>query len=421
MPGPSILLFAGEASGDYHAAALVREIKKKRPEVNVSGIGGDALAAEGMELLYHYRDVNTIGLSEGLTKVRNIVTAYRHLKRELLSGRHDLFIPVDYPDVNLRLCSFAKRARVPVVWYISPQVWAWRRGRIRKIAARVDRMMTIFPFEERLYREAGIRADFVGHTMARDISGQADKIALKRELGLDPSRPGVAIVPGSRPAEIRRMLPIMCQAAALHLRHHPAAQFALPLAGEHLRPLVAEILGQFAVPMSVHTGAAARLMAGCDFGLVTSGTATLQAALAEMPHAVAYVLDALTWWFAIRVLRPLVMDKDLHVAMANVLAINQEKESSGPIAGMQQSGNPVHCLECGRPLFVPELLQDHATADRLAQWLDRFAAEQSLRDAMIKGFRQIREMLDPPRLPVAAADIVLEFLDSAIPPSKRPS
>lgn len=389
---------------------------KSEPDGRTSGsraLGGEALATAGMDLLYHYREMNTIGLSEGLARVRTILRAYRHLKNELISGKHDLFIPVDYPDVNLRLCRFAQRARVPVCWYISPQVWAWRRGRMRKIAARVDRMMTIFPFEEKLYREAGVLADFVGHTMARDIRSAEDKTTAKSSVGLDPSRPAVALVPGSRPAEIARLLPRMIQAAILHLRTRPDVQFALPLAGEHLRSFVADILARRDVPVSILGGGAAKLMAACDYGLVTSGTATLQAAFAEMPHVVAYVLDSLTWWFASQVLKPLVMDKDVHVAMANVLSIHQEWDGPSPIEIMKNSGHPVTCLECGRPLFVPELLQDDATPERLAFWLDRFAIDQSLRESMIQGFRVLRAVLDPPTLPLSAVDIVVDFLNKA--------
>ena len=182
-----------------------------------------------MELFHHYSEINTIGLSEGLGKVRNIIAAYRKMKSELRSGRHAVFVPVDFPDVNLRLCKIARGAGVPVCYYISPQVWAWRRGRIRKIAARVDRMMTIFPFEEQLYRDAGVKADFVGHTMVRDIPESSDKDLLRRELGMAPTRYSVALLPGSRPAEIRRMLPVMCEAARIHIADDPDTQFVLPL------------------------------------------------------------------------------------------------------------------------------------------------------------------------------------------------
>ncbi len=357
MAQPSILLLAGEASGDYHAAGLVRELKRLRPDLRVSGIGGDKLANAGMELLHHYREVNTIGLSEGVAKIRSIFRAYQTMKTELRSGRHSVFIPVDFPDVNLRLCRFAHDAGVRVCYFISPQVWAWRRGRIHKIARRVDRMMTIFPFEEKVYRDAGVRTDFVGHTMARDLPEMPDKGALAAEMGLDRSRRSIALVPGSRPAEISRMLPVMAEAGSLFAQDHPDAQFLLPLAGPHLSGLVQEILSRFPIKVHVRSTDAFRMMAASDCGLVTSGTATLQAALAEMPHAVVYILDRFTWWFALNVLKPLVMDKDVHVAIANVLAIDREKEGRGPISGMLDAGIRVSCQECGRALFVPELLQ----------------------------------------------------------------
>jgi len=411
MAQPSILLLAGEASGDYHAAALVRELKRLRPELLVSGIGGDRLAEAGMELFHHYREVNTIGLSEGLGKVRNIVGAYQTMKAELKSGRHSVFIPVDFPDVNLRLCRFARDAGVPVCYFISPQVWAWRRGRIRKIARRVDRMMTIFPFEEKVYRDAGIRADFVGHTMARDLADMPDKNQLAAELGIDRSRPAIALLPGSRPAEIRRILPVMAQAGSLFARTRPDAQFLLPLAGSHLAGLVEEILSPHPLNVDVRSIDAFRLMAAVDFGLVASGTATLQAALAEMPHAVVYILDRFTWWFALHVLKPLVMDKDIHVAIANVLAIDREKDGDGPIKEMLDAGIRIPCQECGRPLFVPELLQYQATPENLAQWLTRFSTEEALTNAMISGFKQIRGMLNPTEGSKSAAAIVIECLE----------
>lgn len=413
MTDYSILLLAGEASGDHHAAALVRELKLLCPDIKVSGIGGDKLAAAGMKLFHHYSEINTIGLSEGLGKVRNIISAYRKMKRELRSGRHAVFVPVDFPDVNLRLCKIARGAGAPVCYYISPQVWAWRRGRIRKIAARVDRMMTIFPFEETLYREAGVRADFVGHTMVRDIPETSDRDLLRRDLGMDSARYAVALVPGSRPAEIQRMLPVMCEAARIHAKSYPQTQFVLPLAGEHLRGLVNEIASQHDVPVTIQAVEASRIMAACDSGLVTSGTATLQAALAGMPHAVVYKLDRLTWLLAIKVLKPLVMDKDIHVAIANVLAINLEKQGKGPLGEAAGADFRINCQECGRLLFVPELLQDNVTPENLAAWLMRFRSEGPLRDYMTKGFKEIRNTLTLPEQRPSAARIVLDCIEGS--------
>jgi lipid-A-disaccharide synthase len=411
MPKHTILLLAGEASGDYHAAALVHDLKVAEPDLVVRGIGGDRLAAAGMELLHHYKDINTIGLSEGLGKVWNIIHAYRTMKSELRSGRYNLFIPVDFPDVNLRLCRVARDARVPVCYYISPQVWAWRKGRIRKIAACVDRMMTLFPFEERIYRDKGVRADFVGHTLARDIQPNPDRILLRRGLGIDPDRRAIGLVPGSRQAEIRRLLPIMCKAAEIHERAFPGTQFVLPLAGEHLRGTVEEILRSHNVKVEIHLTATEKLMAACDCGLVTSGTATLQAALAGMPHVVVYMLDRFSWLLASRVLKPLVMDKDIHVAIANVLSISMEKEGHGPIQAMHAAGYRISCSECGRPLFVPELLQDNVTPENLADWLRRFVSDDKLCRAFQEGFEEIRAALAPRDDGPTPARVVLASLN----------
>ena len=410
MADHSILLLAGEASGDHHAAALVRKLRQISPGIRVSGIGGDKLAEAGMELFHHYSEINTIGLSEGLGKIRNIISAYRKMKSELRSGRHAVFVPVDFPDVNLRLCKIARGAKVPVCYYISPQVWAWRRGRIRKIAARVDRMMTIFPFEEKLYRDAGIKADFVGHTMVQDIPEYSDKRLIRRELGMAPTTYAVALLPGSRPAEIRRMLPVMCEAARIHIADYPETQFVLPLAGEHLRPLVTEIVSEHRTPVMIQSSDATQIMAACDCGLVTSGTATLQAALAGMPHVVTYKLDIFTWLLAIKVLKPLVMDKDIHVAIANVLAINLEKQGKGPLKEAAAEGLGITCQECGRPLFVPELLQDHVTPENLAKWLMRFRSEDTLRDFMTRGFHAIRNTLTLSEERPSAARIILDCM-----------
>ncbi|MFZ5867442.1 MAG: lipid-A-disaccharide synthase [Thermodesulfobacteriota bacterium] len=410
MATKSILLLAGEASGDYHAAALVRDLKELMPEVRISGIGGDRLAQAGMELLHHYREINTIALGEGLRQVRNILAAYGTMKSELRSGKHQLFIPVDYPDVNLRLCRVARNAGVRVCYYVSPQVWAWRKGRIRTIAQRVDKMMTLFPFEERLYREAGVPSVFVGHTMVKDIPETWDRASLRHELNLNEESYVVALVPGSRPAEISRMLPRMCQAAELFARKFPEASFVLPLAAEHLNGLVQGILADYPIPVRVHSVEAPRIMAAADCGLVTSGTATLQAALCGMPHAVVYVVDPLTWWLGLKVIHPLLMEKDVHLAIANVLSIQEESFGSDPIAEMQAHGISITCQECGRPLFVPEVLQNRATPEYLAEWLTRFRSDQNLNDAMTSGFRQIRRMLEPPGQGPIAAKIVAEML-----------
>jgi lipid-A-disaccharide synthase len=272
-------------------------------------------------------------------------------------------------------------------------------------------MMTIFPFEEQLYREAGLAADFVGHTMVRDIPEHVDKESLRVELGIAESAHAVALVPGSRPAEIRRLLPVMCEAALIFLARYPDATFMLPLAGEHLAGLIQEILAAFPLSVKVYAADAARVMAAADSGLVTSGTATLQAALVRMPHVLVYKVDRFTWWLGSKVLKPLVMSKDMHLGIANVLAIKAESEG-GPLRDLSDAGLSILCHECGRPLFVPELLQHNATPEKMAHWLIRFRTDDTLRSASIRGYAQIRRILSPRVDCQSAASIVMSMLDT---------
>ncbi len=391
----SVLILAGEASGDYHAASLVKDVRRQFPNISFTGIGGEKLETAGMRLLLHYRDINTIGFSGGLSKLKSVLAAYNLMKSELRSGKYDVFIPVDFPDVNIRLCNVAKKAGVKVCYYISPQIWAWRKRRIYKIAAVVDRMMTIFPFEEKMYSDVGVQANFVGHTMVRDIPAEVDKSSVKSELGIRDQRPLVTLAPGSRNSEIARVLPVMCSAAESHLRTFPETEFVIPLAGPHLRELIQRILDESCFNARVIHAETSKIMAASDYGLVTSGTATLQAALSRMPHAVVYILDKFSWVLATKFLMPLVMEPDLHVAIANMLCIKGQPGPDNPIEIMIKEGYRVPCLGCGRPLLVPEVLQHFATPENLASWLERFRTDSNLRAAMEKAFVRLREMLEP--------------------------
>jgi lipid-A-disaccharide synthase len=403
-------MLAGEASGDYHGAALVKDLKALRPELGITGVGGELMEAAGMELISHYRDINAVGPREGLSKFGQILRVYNLIKERIRSNEHSLFIPIDYPDVNLRLAKVASKANMPVLYFISPQVWAWRKGRLRQIRERVDLMMTIFPFEAQFYAKHGVNAQFVGHTMVRDFGPEQDMGDVKKSMGLDEEHYWVTIAPGSRPTEVKRMLPRMCKAAILFKNAYRDAAFVIPLAGEHLRPLVEEILRLEGAEMKLVSEHAAKVMASCESALVTSGTATLQAALVGTPHAVAYALDPPSWFVAMRILRPLVMDKDLHVAIANVLSIYTDQAQINPIDIMKEAKAGVKCLECGRPLLVPELLQHWATPENMADWLARFRVDPSLRVAMTKAFAALRQMLETPE-DTGAAHCALARLD----------
>ena len=394
LNAPRLLVMAGEASGDYHLAALITGLRRVLPEMEVFGIGGDRLSSVGVHLFHHYKEINTIGLSGGFSKLRKVMDAYRTMKKELASGNYDLFIPVDFPDVNIRLCKFAKKSRTKVCYYISPQVWAWRKGRIFKIKDRVDTMMTIFPFEEKLYRKIGVNAHFVGHTLVRESEMTHDRVQTRRELGLDSDSRLVMLAPGSRSSEIERTLPLMLEAAKKHSSLHPETKYVLPVAGHHLLGLIRKLTSESELQIIISQGDVSSLMAASDYGLVCSGTATLQAALAGLPHAVVYLMDSFSWFLATRILKPLLMDPDLHVAIANVLSIKMEQDGiRGPISTISKAGYSIRCDECGRSLFVPELLQDHAGHEELCHWLNKFRQEEKLCLAMKQGFQQIRHYL----------------------------
>lgn len=413
LNAPRLLVMAGEASGDYHLAALITGLRRVLPEMEVFGIGGDRLSSVGVHLFHHYKEINTIGLSGGFSKLRKVMDAYRTMKKELASGNYDLFIPVDFPDVNIRLCKFAKKSRTKVCYYISPQVWAWRKGRIFKIKDRVDTMMTIFPFEEKLYRKIGVNAHFVGHTLVRESEMNHDRVQTRRELGLDSDSRLVMLAPGSRSSEIERTLPLMLEAAKKHSSLHPETKYVLPVAGPHLLGLIRKLTGESELQITISQGDVSSLMAASDYGLVCSGTATLQAALAGLPHAVVYLMDSFSWFLATRILKPLLMDPDLHVAIANVLSIKMEQDGiRGPISTISKAGYSIRCDECGRPLFVPELLQDHAGHDELCHWLNKFRQEEKLCLAMKQGFQQIRHYLIQSDESKYAEKIVYDMLTS---------
>ena len=228
-----VWISAGDASGDLHAAALVRALQSRRAALRFAGLGGDALAAAGVELLVHQRDLAIGGLVEVLGSVGRIVDAWRRLSRGLRTRRPGLAVLVDSPDFQIPFARVAQRAGVPVLYYVSPQVWAWRRGRIPKLARRVDRMAAIFPFEPALYAASGLRVDFVGHPLVdplRALAARMDAKAARDALGLHAAAPLVLLLPGSRRNELAHHLgPMLEAASALHMRR-PDVRFAIAVA-----------------------------------------------------------------------------------------------------------------------------------------------------------------------------------------------
>ena len=300
-----ILVVAGEASGDEHAARLVAAIKERLPQAEFFGIGGEALAAQGVRLLCPASELAVVGLSEVAGRLGAVLRALRDVGRALKSRKPALAILVDFPDFNFWVARLARYYRVPVMYYISPQVWAWRSYRVRTLARLVDRLAVIFPFEADFYRERGVPVTYVGHPLLETLARPEARGSWLAGAGLDPGRLTVALLPGSRTGEIEGHLPGMLEAAALIRGAVPASQFLLPVASTAPWELVQKLVGDFenglraqgqaGLILKIIQGQSFQALSAAHLALVASGTATLEAALAGTPMVIVYRVSPLTF------------------------------------------------------------------------------------------------------------------------------
>jgi lipid-A-disaccharide synthase len=370
-----LLVSCGEPSGDLYAGELVRHLRPRVPELEVIGLGGDRLRDEGARLLVHVRDVAVVGLIEVVRHLHRLRRAFRELLDEADRARPTLAVLVDYPDFNLRLARELRRRGVPVVYYVSPQVWAWRRGRLRTIRETVARMIVIFPFEEALYREAGVPVSFVGHPLVDLVRPAPDTALFSRSLGLEPSRPIVAVLPGSRPQEVAHNLGPLAGGLRILATRRPDLQVGLAAApGLETAAFEAALRGLPAARVTRETHA---LMSAATVGLIASGTATVEAALLDLPMVVVYRLSPLTYALG----RPFV--RVPHYAMANLIA--------------------------GRGV-VRELIQREFTPQAVAREALSLVVDRERRESVKQGLRTVRERLGPPGASSRAAAIVSTLL-----------
>lgn len=361
MGSPRIFLSAGEPSGDLHGARVAEALRRRWPAVELYGLGGDRLAAAGVQLLAHVDQLAVMGFVEVLRHLPFFFRLMRRVQDEMRRRRPDLVIPIDYPGFNLRLARHARRVGVPVLYYIAPQVWAWHRSRMQRLAETTDRLAVILPFEEELFRRAGARAHFVGHPLADLPPPTEPRADFLARIGVVPERPVLALFPGSRPQEVGRHLGVFVAASA-HVRER------LP----DVQPVIA---ASSAVPAAAYDAAALprttdgwALLHHARAALVKSGTSTLQAALAGTPLVVTYRVHPATFRLAQRLVRV------PHVGLVNLVAGER---------------------------IAPELLQDEATPLRLAAaLLPLLDADSSERRAALRGLERVRLALascDPAR------------------------
>lgn len=298
-------IVAGEASGDNIAAALISALRAQLPDAVFEGVAGPRMQAAGCTSLYPMERLSVMGLTEVLCHLPGLLDLRHRLRRHFTAHPPDLFIGVDAPDFNLGLERTLKRRGIRTLHYVSPSVWAWRRYRVRKVAASVDCILTLFPFEERFYREQHVPAHCVGHPLADQVAGGQDRAAVRRTLAVPQDGPLLALLPGSRTSEVRQLAEPFLQAASWCCERRDDLHFVVPLANARCRTAFEAALSRMPAPppLTLLTGQALEAMAAADAVLLASGTATLECLLLQRPMVVAYRLSALTFLLARRLVR----------------------------------------------------------------------------------------------------------------------
>ena len=368
-----VLIVAGEASGDMHAAALVRKLKQRDPGLRVSGIGGSALREAGMEITVDAANLAVVGIIEVITHWRAISAALDAMRRVLREEKPDLLVLVDYAEFNLKLAQTAKECGVPVLFYISPQVWAWRQKRVEKIRDRVDMMAVVFPFEAEFYRKHDVPVRFVGHPLLHAIEPQ------QPDTSSATDRPRtVGLFPGSRKSEIRRLLPTILDAAAILREQEPELRFVLPVASTLREQDLTEAAGR-TLPdwITLMDGTAREAIVQSDVVITASGTATLEIALYGKPMVIVYRVAPLTYAIVSRLLK---ID---HIGLCNIVA-----------------GERV----------VPELLQKEANPRRIADEIRRYLDEPEYYAETQNKLHTIRALLGEEKIDVELDELVFEML-----------
>jgi lipid-A-disaccharide synthase len=371
------MIIAGEASGDLHGASLVKEANRLDPSLSFFGIGGPRMREAGVETLVDASQMAVVGLVEVIAHFNVISSAYLTLKRIIASNPPDLLILIDYPDFNLRVARLAKRAGVRVLYYISPQVWAWRVGRVKKIGRVVDRMAVVFPFEVPFYERERVPVTFVGHPLVDSVHPTMPRAEAQSLFGLDPSRRTVGLFPGSRTGEIRRLLPVILESARLLKERFPDLQFILPLAASLTMEDLAPFLARSGLDIKVVEGLGYDVMQVCDAIITVSGTVTLEIALIGVPMVIIYRVSPLTYEVGKRLIR---VD---HIGICNIVA-----------------GERV----------VPELIQHDAEPAPIAAEIARILTEPGYGAAMKTKLSAVREKLGSGGGSANAAHLILDML-----------
>lgn len=375
---PQVMIVAGEASGDLHGAGLVAALRKHLPGLSVCGVGGPALAGQGVEILYDSSRLAVVGIVEVLSHLRFIRAAMAALERRLKERPPGLLILIDYPDFNLILAKKAKKLGIPVLYYISPQVWAWRSGRVKNIRRLVDRLIVILPFEKAFYRKHGLDVVYVGHPLMDTVRAVMPREKALATLDIAPESTVIGILPGSRKRELAAMLPLFLEAASLVRGKLVKPVFILPLASSLSEAdLLASGLAAAGFDVRVSRENHYELMAACDAVMAASGTVSLELAILDVPMVIAYRVSALTSFLGRLLIRV------PYVSLVNLVA---ERE------------------------VVPELIQAEASPERIAAALISLLNDRAGRARLLSGLAEVRRRLGGAGASERAARVALQMI-----------
>ncbi len=375
MEGCKVFIVSGEASGDLHGSNLIKALKGTHPAITFIGMGGDRMREAGLNGL-DIKSISVVGVAEVIKRFNELLDVYRELKSRLDTERPDVAVFIDFPDFNLRLAKEARRLHIPVVYYISPQVWAWRKGRLKRIARLVDKMLVIFPFEVPLYEMENVDVEYVGHPLSDIVACELSTAEARDELGLSGG-PVVALLPGSRVEEVERLLPLMVESAAILREKIRGISFLLPVAESLDMEVVDRLLDGVDLPVKPVRGRLYEILKASDAAIITSGTATLEAALMLVPMVIVYKLSAASYMIG----RLLVDVRD--VGLPNIIA--------------------------GRRI-VNEFIQEKARPESLANEILDILHDGERRSKMVEDLRLVRDRLGTGGASERAAASVLKIL-----------
>ncbi len=370
------MIVTGETSGELYGSLLADSLTKKLPGIRIIGIGGERMLASGVEIISGFS--SAFGLAEAVSSLREIKATFHKAVEALAGQRPQVLVLIDYPDFNLKLASEARKKNIKILYYVSPQVWAWRRNRVQKIARLVDKMAVILPFEEQMYRDTGLACEFVGHPVLDEIEGIGDdRNAIRKELGISETKPLLSLLPGSRPHELDRLLPLIEEVVAIVRKEFPDLQFCVPFApNTDMQKYSSHIERLEHNGVIVNRGKSLKTLFVSDAAVIASGTASLQAALLGVPMVVIYKLFPLTYWIGKLIV------KVKHISLVNILAGKQ---------------------------VVRELLQSEASPDNIISEIRKIMQDTEYTEDMLQNCALVKEMFAGRHASERVAEMVAEM------------